>query len=74
VMNDLHFRYSSLVEKYIDSPEKKVTALKMIAHFWQKSEQHIVITVNRFLTYKIVDSIAVVNWIFSPEQQQKFTR
>jgi len=48
--------------------------LKAVRYFWQKSPQHIVIMIDKLMTYRLVDNTSIINWIFSPEEQPNFTK
>lgn len=67
-------RYLPLLQKYVNSSEAKLIVLKAIQHFWQKSPQHIIILMDRYMTYRIIDNTSIVNWLFSPDVLPEFTR
>lgn len=35
-----------------------------VASFWAKSAQHVIILLDKLMTYKVVDGVAIVNWLF----------
>jgi len=67
-------RYLPLLQKYINSPETKAITLKAVRYFWQKSPQHIIIMMDRLMTYRVIDNTSIINWIFSTEEQANFTK
>jgi len=66
-------RNTPILKKYIINKETEVIALKACREFWQKSHQHIIILVERLLISKIVDSTAVIDWLFTPSESQNLT-
>eukprot|EP01119_Soliformovum_irregulare_P015692 TRINITY_DN4452_c0_g2_i1.p1 TRINITY_DN4452_c0_g2~~TRINITY_DN4452_c0_g2_i1.p1 ORF type:complete len:813 (+),score=280.00 TRINITY_DN4452_c0_g2_i1:227-2440(+) len=67
-------RYLPVLQKHINSPERKMQALKCVKFFWEKSPQHIIILTDRLMTCRIIDSTAIVNWIFSAEELEYFRK
>lgn len=48
-------------------------ALKSCREFWQKSHQHIIILIERLLIGKLVDSTAVIDWLFTTGESQNLS-
>ena len=43
-----------------------------MAEFWGKSAQHIIILLDKLMTYKVVDGASIVNWLFDHERVNSF--
>jgi len=66
-------RNTPILKKYIINKETEVIALKSCREFWQKSHQHIIILIERLLISKIVDSSAVIDWLFTTSESQNLS-
>jgi nuclear cap-binding protein subunit 1 len=67
-------RYHILLRAVLNTPPAKAAALAVIAEFWQNSAQHVIITLDKFMTYRVLDAMSIVNWLFSPEMIKQFPR
>lgn len=66
-------RYLPFLHLLASSPHGKLFAIRSVAAFWQHNEQFIVILLDKFMAYRIVDSIAVIHWLFSKDMQPYFS-
>jgi len=73
LLNSLE-RYNELARSVINNETRRVQAIAVVASFWSLSKFHLIITLDKLMTYRIVDNIAIVNWLFSPDQLPDFTR
>ena len=65
-------KYISCFRKVIDNSEKAAQALEHLSQFWSTSEIRQVMICDKLLTYRVVDHLSIVNWVFM--QEKNFTK
>lgn len=63
-------RYLSILQRLNSTPEAKLHTVKIVAQFWRNNTQFMGILLDKMLNYRVVDAIAIVNWVFEPEVWQ----
>lgn len=66
-------RLLDLLKKMLESEEAQTQALRIISKFWDSSPLHLEICVDKFMTYRLIPSEKVANWLFS-EDASRFGR
>lgn len=67
-------RNLTVFQKFVTSNDSKMTVLRTVREIWNNSSQHMIILLDRLMTYRIVDNTSIVNWLFSTEEQPHFTK
>eukprot|EP01105_Mastigella_eilhardi_P022254 TRINITY_DN5474_c0_g1_i1.p1 TRINITY_DN5474_c0_g1~~TRINITY_DN5474_c0_g1_i1.p1 ORF type:complete len:774 (-),score=227.45 TRINITY_DN5474_c0_g1_i1:37-2358(-) len=67
-------RYLPLLQAYVRTAADRQALLDCVCHFWATSPLHRHTVIDRLLIFRVVDSAAVVNWVFAPQQTQTFAR
>jgi len=67
-------RYNTLLRTLINNSQTRGQTISAFAHFWRNSSAHIIIALDKLMTYRIIDNISIVNWLFSNEVLPDFTR
>jgi len=62
-----------LFNAIIKTTEQKLAVVQSVAEFWRDSQQHIIILLDKLMTYKIIDGTSIVNWLFSLSNLREFT-
>ncbi|EGC35563.1 hypothetical protein DICPUDRAFT_55124 [Dictyostelium purpureum] len=65
-------RYLTLFKTVLKSQDDRQECLRSIFEFWKYSQQHIVIVVDKFITFKIIYPIDTVTWFMKPENISRF--
>ncbi|EAL72257.1 initiation factor eIF-4 gamma middle domain-containing protein [Dictyostelium discoideum AX4] len=65
-------RYITLFKTVLKSQDDRQECIRSIFEFWKLSHQHIVIVVDKFVTFKIIYPIDTVTWFMKPENIDRF--
>jgi len=65
-------KYLSSFKKVIDTADKGALLLEELSQFWRTSELRQIMLCDKLLTFRIVDHLSIVNWIFA--QEKDFTK
>jgi len=68
------FRYHALLRSLTNTSQARLAVATAVGEFWKHSPQHIIITLEKLLTYRIIDAQSIVNWIFSHQILPLFTK
>lgn len=60
-------RYLPLLHYVSSSDQAKFEVIRIVQKFWVKNRQMMMIVLDKFINYKILEPTTVVNWLFSPE-------
>eukprot|EP00698_Gefionella_okellyi_P002939 TRINITY_DN12782_c0_g1_i1.p1 TRINITY_DN12782_c0_g1~~TRINITY_DN12782_c0_g1_i1.p1 ORF type:complete len:650 (-),score=113.51 TRINITY_DN12782_c0_g1_i1:334-2244(-) len=63
-------RNIALLKTFMANPGDRVRALQIIKDFWATTPQLVVILVDKFMTYQLVDSGSIVTWLFSSATEE----
>eukprot|EP01121_Diplochlamys_sp_Union-15-3_P016387 TRINITY_DN555_c0_g1_i6.p1 TRINITY_DN555_c0_g1~~TRINITY_DN555_c0_g1_i6.p1 ORF type:complete len:260 (-),score=46.05 TRINITY_DN555_c0_g1_i6:9-788(-) len=58
-------RYFVLLRHFISTPQQQVQCIHVIHSYWKTSSQFIVITINKFLSHRVLEAASIAQWIFS---------
>jgi hypothetical protein len=58
-------RYHALLRSLAGTVQARLAVTTAVGEFWKHSPQHIIITLEKLMTYRIVDAHSIVQWIFS---------
>jgi nuclear cap-binding protein subunit 1 len=59
-------RYHALLRSLAATPQARLAVATAVGEFWKHSPQHVTITLEKLITYRIVDAQSVIQWIFFP--------
>eukprot|EP01087_Luapelamoeba_hula_P018471 TRINITY_DN5951_c0_g1_i1.p1 TRINITY_DN5951_c0_g1~~TRINITY_DN5951_c0_g1_i1.p1 ORF type:complete len:819 (-),score=70.52 TRINITY_DN5951_c0_g1_i1:395-2851(-) len=65
-------RYHELARAVINNEARRVQAINAIAQFWNLSKFNLIIALDKFMTYRVIDSLAIIQWVFSPAMLPEF--
>lgn len=65
-------RYGQVLTKLATDESLQVSLIQEVAKVWQNSVQMTVITIDRMMGYRIISNLAIVRWVFSPENIEQF--
>jgi len=58
-------RYILLLKSHISDNQQQMQCINVIHNFWRTSPQNVIIVLNKFLTYRVLDPTSIANWVFS---------
>lgn len=67
-------RFHKLLKNVIVNEEAQIHCLKILHEFWSSNHQIVVVLVDKLVRMQITDCSAVVNWLFSKDMKENFTR
>lgn len=67
-------RYHALLRSLAGTVQARLAVTTAVGEFWKHSPQHIIITLEKLMTYRIVDAHSIVQWIFSHQVLPFFTQ
>lgn len=70
----LRKRYNELLRTLVNNESRRVAAISVVASFWADSTGHIVIALDKLMTFRVIDNLSIVNWLFSAEVLPNFKR
>lgn len=63
-----------MLKNVIVNEEAQIHCLKILHEFWSSNHQIVVVLVDKLVRMQITDCSAVVNWLFSKDMKENFTR
>ncbi|GAB2234373.1 hypothetical protein Drorol1_Dr00003623 [Drosera rotundifolia] len=60
-------RYGQVFAKLCPDEDKQVMLINEVNFFWKNSAQMAAIAVDRMMGYRLLSNLAIVRWVFSPE-------
>jgi len=60
-------RYINLLRKYINDYTTAIQAITSVVTFYKTAPQRIIITLNKFVTFRVIPPSAIVEWLFSDD-------
>eukprot|EP00005_Dracoamoeba_jomungandri_P013753 CAMPEP_0174265190 /NCGR_PEP_ID=MMETSP0439-20130205/25516_1 /TAXON_ID=0 /ORGANISM="Stereomyxa ramosa, Strain Chinc5" /LENGTH=793 /DNA_ID=CAMNT_0015351511 /DNA_START=36 /DNA_END=2417 /DNA_ORIENTATION=- len=67
-------RYNHLLRQIISNQKTRLQVVCVVTEFWKNSALHRIISLDKLMTYRIIDNLSIVNWIFSAEVLPDFKR
>jgi nuclear cap-binding protein subunit 1 len=65
-------RSIGLLNVLVKTSAQRHLVIEGVANFWSKSAQHIIILLDKLMTYKVIDGSSIVNWLFDHERVNSF--
>ncbi|KAJ2509651.1 Nuclear cap-binding protein subunit 1 [Coemansia sp. RSA 2049] len=67
-------KFLAALHKFGNSPEAKIQIAKVVEDFWLSHSQFFVITIDKMITYRVVDPTAVLAMLFDPSHVGSWCR
>lgn len=65
-------RYGQVIAKICSDQDKQVMLIAEIDSFWKNNAQWASIAIDRMMGYRLLSNLAIVRWVFSPENIEQF--
>ncbi|XP_057948068.1 nuclear cap-binding protein subunit 1 [Malania oleifera] len=65
-------RYGQVIAKICSDQDKQVMLISEVSSYWKNSAQMTSITIDRMMGYRLISNLAIVRWVFSPENVEQF--
>lgn len=65
-------RYGQVIAKICSDQDKQVMLITEVDSFWKNSAQWTAIAIDRMMGYRLLLNLAIVRWVFSPENVEQF--
>ncbi|KAE8710591.1 Protein CHROMATIN REMODELING 5 [Hibiscus syriacus] len=65
-------RYGQVMAKLCSDQDKQVMLIAEVGSYWKNNTQMTAITIDRMMGYRLVSNLAIVRWVFSPENIEQF--
>ncbi|XP_073273142.1 nuclear cap-binding protein subunit 1-like isoform X2 [Primulina huaijiensis] len=65
-------RYGQVIARICSAQEKQVSLLSEVSSFWKNNAQMTAIAIDRLMGYRLVSNLAIVRWVFLPENVEQF--
>lgn len=65
-------RYGQAIAKLCPDQDKQVMLVVEVSSFWKNSSQMTAIAIDRMMGYRLLSNVAIVRWVFSPENIDQF--
>ena len=65
-------RYGQILNKLASDQNLQVFLIQEVSKVWQNSAQMTAIAIDRMMGYRIISNLAIVCWVFAPENAEKF--
>lgn len=67
-------KFHKLLKNIIVNEEAQIHCLKIVSEFWSTHPQFMVVLIDKLVRMQVLDCSAVVNWIFSKDMKDNFTK
>lgn len=67
-------KFHKLLKAVIVNEEAQIHCLKIVNEFWSTNPQMMVVLIDKLVRMQITDCSAVVNWLFSKDMKDNFTK
>lgn len=67
-------KFHKLIKNVIVNEEAQIHCLKIVNEFWSTHPQIMVVLVDKLVRMHVIDCSAVVNWLFSKDMKDNFTK
>lgn len=65
-------RYGQVIAKLCADQDKQVMLITEIDSYWKNNAQMTAIAIDRMMGYRLLSNLAIVRWVFSPENIEQF--
>lgn len=65
-------RYGQVISKLCPDQDKHAMLIAEVGHYWKNNAQMAAIAIDRMMGYRLVSNLAIVRWVFSPENIDQF--
>ncbi|XP_022728995.1 nuclear cap-binding protein subunit 1 isoform X4 [Durio zibethinus] len=65
-------RYGQVIAKICPDQDKQVMLIAEVSSYWKNNAQMTAIAIDRMMGYRLVSNLAIVRWVFSPENIEQF--
>ncbi|KAH7511337.1 hypothetical protein FEM48_ZijujUnG0024500 [Ziziphus jujuba var. spinosa] len=65
-------RYGQVIAKICSDQDKQVMLIAEVDSFWKNNAQWAAIAIDRMMGYRLLSNLAIVRWVFSPENIEQF--
>lgn len=65
-------RYGQVIAKICNDQDKQVMLIAEVGYYWKNNAQMAAIAIDRMMGYRLVSNLAIVRWVFSPENIEQF--
>ncbi|KAB1225560.1 Nuclear cap-binding protein subunit 1 [Morella rubra] len=65
-------RYGQAIAKICPDEDKQVMLIAEVGYYWRNNPQMAAIAIDRMMGYRLISNLAIVRWVFSPENVEQF--
>ncbi|XP_021278870.1 nuclear cap-binding protein subunit 1 isoform X1 [Herrania umbratica] len=65
-------RYGQVIAKICPDQDKQVMLIAEVSSYWKNNAQMTSIAIDRMMGYRLISNLAIVRWVFSPENIEQF--
>jgi nuclear cap-binding protein subunit 1 len=65
-------RYGQVITKICPDQDKQVMLIAEVGYYWKNNAQVAAIAIDRMMGYRLISNLAIVRWVFSPENIEQF--
>ncbi|KAG6682662.1 hypothetical protein I3842_13G154200 [Carya illinoinensis] len=65
-------RYGQVIAKICPDQDKQVMLIDEVGYYWKNNAQMAAIAIDRMMGYRLISNLAIVRWVFSPENIEQF--
>lgn len=65
-------RYGQVIAKICPDLDKQAMLLTEVSSYWKNNTQMTAIAIDRMMGYRLISNLAIVRWVFSPENIEQF--
>lgn len=65
-------RYGQVIAKICPDLDKQAMLLTEVSSYWKNNTQMTAIAIDRMMGYRLLSNLAIVRWVFSPENIEQF--
>lgn len=65
-------RYCQVIAKLCPDQDKHAMLIAEVGYYWKNNAQMAAIAIDRMMGYRLVSNLAIVRWVFSPENIDQF--
>ncbi|OMO54435.1 MIF4G-like, type 3 [Corchorus olitorius] len=65
-------RYGQVIAKICPDQDKQVLLIAEVGSYWRNNAQMTAIAIDRMMGYRLISNLAIVRWVFSPENIEQF--
>ncbi|XP_040991745.1 nuclear cap-binding protein subunit 1 [Juglans microcarpa x Juglans regia] len=65
-------RYGQVIANICPDQDKQVMLIAEVGYYWKNNAQMAAIAIDRMMGYRLISNLAIVRWVFSPENIEQF--